>query len=88
MQGDLRVALLLQVCDDALADEVGRPDDVEYFIVVLTDERELKAVFGRIDGDGLRLCGAVEAVENLALDTGEVDWLVKGLDNSVVAGNR
>lgn len=85
MQGDLRVAFLLQIGDDALADQVGRSDDVQDFFVVLTDESELEAVFSRVDRDRLRSCVAVEAVNGLAFDAGEVNRLFERLDDAVVA---
>lgn len=85
VEGDFWVALLLEVGDDALADEVGRSDDVKHLIVVLPDQGELEPVLGRIDGNRLGLCRSVETMDNLALDSCKIDRLVQGLDNSVVA---
>lgn len=78
-------ALLLEVGDDALTDEVRRPDDVEDLVVIPADEGELEAVLGRVNRDRLRACVAVQAVNDLALDAGEVDGLVESLDDPVVA---
>lgn len=56
MQSDLRVALLLQVGDDALTDKVGCSDDVEDFIIVMSDKSKLEAILCRVDGNAFRLC--------------------------------
>lgn len=87
MQGNLGIALLLQVCNDALSHEIAGPDNVQHFVVVVADERELEAVLGRIDRDCLRLRRAIEAMDRLALDTRQVDRLIKSLYNAIVAAN-
>ena len=81
----LREPFLLQVRDDALPEERRRADDVQHLLVVVLEERELEAVLSRVEGDGARAGGAVEAVGGLALDAGEVDGDVEGADDAVVA---
>lgn len=81
---DLGISLLLEVPDDALPNEIAVPDDLEDFIVVLADQSEFEAVLRRIDGDGARPGSTVEAMHDLAFDTGEVDGLVKSLDYAVI----
>ena len=85
MERNLRESLLLEVGDDALAEQVRRPDEVQDLVVVVPDERVLEAVFGRVDGDGAGAGGAVEAVHGFAFDAGEVDGVVEGADYAVVA---
>lgn len=81
----LREALLLQVRDDALADEVARLDDLQDLVVVVAHERKLEAVLGRIDRDGARARVAVEAVDRLAFDARKVHGLVERTNDAVVA---
>lgn len=81
---DLGVTLLLQIPDNALADKIAVSDDLQDLVVVLPDQSELESVLGRIDGDGTRLGGAVETVDDLALDASEVDRLVEGFNDAIV----
>lgn len=85
MQSNLRVALLRQISDDALADEVRRADDVQYFVVVLAQQGELEAVLGGIDRQGLCLGVTVEAVDVASLDASQVHGLLQSLDDAAVA---
>ena len=48
----LREALLLQVRDNALAEEVRRPDDVQHLLVVVAQQSQLEPVFRGVDRDG------------------------------------
>jgi hypothetical protein len=50
----------------------------------VADESKLESVFGRVDLDGLWLCRTVKAVDGLAFDAGQVDWLIESLDDTVV----
>ena len=52
----LWVAFLLEVGDNTLTDKVGSPDDVQNLLVIPAHERQLEAVFGRVDRDDTRLC--------------------------------
>jgi hypothetical protein len=71
-----------------LSDEVGSPDDLENFIVVLADEGKLESVLGRIDSDSSGLSAPVKTVNDVALDSSEVDRLLKGLDNAVITTSQ
>lgn len=85
MKSDLGVTLLLQVPDDALSDQVGCPNDLQDFVVVLSDEGQLEAVLCRVDRDSSGLGASVKAVDDVALDSGEVDGLLERLYDTVVA---
>lgn len=84
VQSDLREALLLQVGDDTLTDKVGCTDDLQDFIVVFLDQRELESVLCRVDGDGSRLCLSIQTVDGGALYSSQIDWLLQSLDDTVV----
>lgn len=84
VQSNLGVTLLLEITDDALADQVRGSDDLKDFIVVLLDERELESVLCRINSDGPRLCLSVQAVHGRALDSSQVHGLFERLDDTVV----
>ena len=43
---------MLQVRDNALSEEVGRPDYVEHLLVVVAQESQLEPVFRGVDRDG------------------------------------
>ena len=85
VQRDLRVSLLLEVADDGLSHEVAVSDDLQDLVVILAHEGELESVLGRVNRDRPGLGGTVEAVDNLSLDSGEVDGLLERLDDTVVA---
>lgn len=87
MQSDLGVALLLQVADDALTDEVAGSDDLQNLVVVFADESQLETVLGWVDSDGPRFGRSVEAVNGCSLYSREIDGLFKGLDDAVVAAH-
>jgi hypothetical protein len=84
VEGNLGVSLLLQVPDNALTDEIAAADDLKHLVVVLSDKGKFESVLGRVDGDGPRLGGSVQAVDNLPLDSGEVDGLLERLDDTIV----
>ena len=50
----------------------------------MADESKLESVFGRVNLDRLWLCRTVKAVDGLAFDAGQVDWLIESLDDTVV----
>lgn len=84
MKRDLWVALLLQVADDALTNQITGPNDLQYLVVVLPDESQLEAILCWVNGDGPGTSGAVKTVNGLTLDAGEVDRLLESLDDAVV----
>ena len=51
---DLREALLLQVGNDTLSKQRGSFDDVKHLLVVVTQQRELEAIFCGVDSNGSR----------------------------------
>ena len=55
----LREALLLQVGDNALAQQTRRTNEVQDFVIIVTDERKLESIFRGINGDGTRPSRAV-----------------------------
>ena len=84
MKCDLGISFLLEITNDTLSDKVGRSDDLEDFVIVLSDESQLESVLGRIDSDGSRFGTSVKAVNDITLDSGQVDGLLEGLDNTVI----
>jgi len=84
MKCDLGISFLLEITNDTLSDKVGRSDDLEDFVIVLSDESQLESVLGRIDSDGSRFGTSVKAVNDITLDSGQVDGLFESLDNTVI----
>lgn len=84
MECDLGISFLLEITDNTLSDKIGRSDDLEDLIVILPDESQLESVLGRIDSDGSGLGTSVKAVNDITLDSGEVNGLLEGLDNTVI----
>lgn len=60
---------------------------MQHFIIIVAQKRKLEAVFGWVKSYGPWTCGAVKAVDSLALDAGEVHRIVKCADNTVVTMN-
>jgi hypothetical protein len=84
MKCDLGIPFLLEITNDTLSNEIGGSDNLEDFIVILPDEGQLESVLGRIDRDGSRFGTSVKAVDDITLDSSQVDGLLKGLDNTVI----
>lgn len=76
--------LLLQVGNNALTDQIGRADNVQYLVIILAHEREFESVLCRVNRDRTRFGIAVEAVHDLALDASQVHWLLERFDDAVV----
>ena len=85
MQGNLWVALLLQVRNDRLADQAARADNTEHFVVALVYKRQLEAVLGRVNGNRARAALAVKAVDRRATHARQVHGLLERLDDASVA---
>lgn len=85
VQRNLRIAFLLEIGDDGLADELRVSHHVQHLVVLPVDERQLELVFRRIDAENARAAFAVEAVDAVALDPGDVDRKVEGPYYAVVA---
>jgi len=77
--------LLLQVGDNALAQQIRCTDEIQDFVIIVADKRKLESIFCGINSDGTRPSRAVQTVHNLALDSSQVDWVVKGANDPVVA---
>jgi hypothetical protein len=75
----------LQIGDNALAQQTRGTDEIQDFVIVVTDESKLESIFCRVNGDGTRPSRAVQTVHNLPLDTSQVNWVVKGANDAVVA---
>lgn len=76
---------MLQVGDNALAQQARSTNEIQDFIIIVTDERKLESIFCWINGDGTRPSRAVQTVHDLALDSSQVHWVVKGANDPVVA---
>jgi hypothetical protein len=77
-------ALLLQISDDALAQQIRRANEIQDFVVVVTDEREFESIFGGINGDGTRPGRTIQAVHGLALDASQIHRVVEGANDPVI----
>ena len=76
---------MLQVSDNALAQQIRSTNEIQDFVIIVTDERKLESIFCGINSDGARPSRAVQTVDDLALDSSQVDWVVKGANDPVVA---
>jgi hypothetical protein len=88
MKCDLGIPFLLEITDNTLSNKIGGSDNLEDFIVILPDEGQLESILGRIDSDGSRFGTSVKAVNDITLDSGQVDRLLKGLDNTVITTDQ
>jgi hypothetical protein len=77
-------ALLLQISDDALAQQIRRANEIQDFVIIVTDERKLESIFCGVNGDSTRPGGTVQAVHSLALDTSQIHRVVKSANNPVI----
>lgn len=57
---------------------------MQHVVVVVPHERELEAVFGGIERDGLRARRAIETVDSLALYPCEVHGVVERTDDAMI----
>ena len=85
VQGDFGIALLLQVGDDTLSDQLRRSHHVEHFVVLAVDQRQLELEFGRVDVEDARPSFAIETEDAVALDLRDVDRHVERADDAVIA---
>lgn len=56
VERNLRVPFLLEVCNNALSDQVRGPDDVQDLVVVVPHQRELEPVLGRVNRNRFGSC--------------------------------
>lgn len=85
VESDLGETFLLEIGNDALTNEVRVSDDAENLVVVTLGQRKLESVFGRVDFNRSGLAGSVDTMDGLALDSREVDGLLKRLDDAGIA---
>lgn len=76
---------MLQIGDNTLAQQIRSTNEIQDFIIVVTDERKLESIFCRINSDGTRPSRAVQTMHDLALDSSQVDWVVKSANDPVIA---
>ena len=88
MKCDLGIPFLLEITNNTLTNKVGGSDNLEYFIVILSNEGELESILCWVDSDRSRLGTSVKTVDDVALDSGEVDGLFKGFDNTVITNRQ
>jgi len=77
--------LLLQIGYNALAQQIRSANKIQDFVIVVTDERKLKSIFCGVNGDGTRPGGSIQTVHNLALDASQVNRVVEGANDPVIA---
>lgn len=58
---------------------------MKHFFVIFTKERKFETTFGRIKCDHVRAGGTIETAYRLALDTCQIDEIVKGTYDSMIA---
>jgi len=88
LQGNLRVALLLKIGDNALTNQARSLDNLQHFVVVPLNQGELESVLGGIDLEDLGLGVPIKAVHVSSLDTDQVYCLIKSADDSIVTVER
>ncbi|KAI6755905.1 hypothetical protein HG531_005011 [Fusarium graminearum] len=85
LEGDFGVALLLQIGNNGLANKTGVSNNVKHFLIVALDQSQLESVFCRINLEDAGLRSSIKAVHIAALDLDQVDGLIKGTDDTVIA---
>ena len=81
---DLREALLLQICDDALANKVRSFDDMQHFFIVIAQECKFEPIFRGIDSVRSWSSRTIKAVHRPTLHAGQVYRIIQGADNTSV----
>ena len=80
-------ALLLQIRDNTLSQEIRRANNVQHFFMVVAKKCKLEAILCGVDRNRAGSCGPVKAVDRLALDASEVYRVVRGADHTVVSAS-
>ena len=80
----LREALLLKVCNDALTHESRRLDYVQNFLVVVTEQSQLKAVLCRVKRNRSRARRPVQAIDGFPFDPGKVNRIIERTNDPMV----
>ena len=81
-------SFLLEICNDALTEQRRSTDDVQHFLVIVLEGRELEAVLRWVESDGPQACRTVKTVDGLALDAGQIYWVIQRADDAMVARFR
>ena len=76
---------MLQISYNALAQQIRSADKIQDFVIVVTDERKLKSIFCGVNGDGTRPSRTIQTVHNLALDASQVNRVVEGANDPMIA---
>ncbi len=76
---------MLQIRDNALAQQIRSTNEIQDLVIIVTDERKLESIFCGVNSNGTRSSRAVQTVHDLAPDSSQVDWVVKGANDTVVA---
>lgn len=84
LQGNFGISFLLEISDNALANQTRRLDEVKHFIVISLDEREFEAILSRVNFQDPRLRVAVQAIHVSSLDPDEVHGLVQSSHDTIV----
>ena len=82
---NLCVALLLQMGNNRLTDQVRVAKDLQDLVIAALGHSLLESIRGSVDGNGPRLAISVEAVHIFTLNAGQVDGLLQDADKAAVA---
>ena len=80
-------ALLLQIRDDTLSQEIRRANNVQHFFMVVAEKCQLETVLSGVDRDRAGSCGPVKAVDRLALDASEVYGVIQRANHTMVSAH-
>mmetsp|Transcript_40883 Transcript_40883/g.108058 ORF Transcript_40883/g.108058 Transcript_40883/m.108058 type:complete len:603 (-) Transcript_40883:232-2040(-) len=84
MEGDLRVALLLQVGDDRVPRQLLLLDDANHLVKLLLVQAQLEVALSRVDDELAHLAFAVEAVQRAVGGGRNVERHLERADDAVV----
>ena len=76
---------LLQVRNDALPGEIRHFDYAKHFLVVIMQQSELEPILCRVNVNRPRSCRPIQTVHSPALEACEVDWVVRGANDTSVS---
>lgn len=60
---------------------------MKHFFMIVFQQRQFEAILGRVKCNGSGARRSIQAMDNLALDTGEVDGVIKSTYDAMVAGS-
>ena len=85
LQGNLGIALFLQVGDDTLTHQARRLDNVQHLVIISADNGKLKSELGRIHREYDWFSSSVQTVNIAAFDFDQVDCMLQSSHNAVVS---